>query len=86
MKTYTIDEATHHIYTVSIEHHNDFRGEINGRAVECIFRHWLKGAGYSEAYSIAVNGHYAPEDCYTDSEICYTLRNLLGDGANYDNL
>lgn len=82
MKTFTIDEAIHHIYTVAIEHHNDFRGEINGRAVECIYRHW-KG---SEWYDIAVNGHYAPADCYTDSEIRYTLRNLLGDGANYDNL
>lgn len=82
MKTYTIEEAIHHIYTVAIEKHKDFRGEINGRAVECIFRRCIT----IESYSIAVNGHYAPENCYTDSEICYTLRNLLGDGADYDNL
>ena len=82
MKAYTIDEAIHHIYTVAIEKHDDFRGEINGRAVECIYRHWMA----REWYEIAVNGHYAPCDCCTDSEICYTLRNLLGDGANYDNL
>ena len=82
MKTFTIDEAIHHIYKVAIEKHNDFRGEINGRAVECIYRHWRA----HEWYDIAVNGHYAPEDCSTDSEICYTLRNLLGDGADYDNL
>lgn len=82
MKTHTIDEAISYIYTVAIEKHDDFRGEINGRAVECIYRHWLT----NEWYEIAVNGHYAPEDCHTDSEIRYTLRNLLGDGADYDNL
>ena len=82
MKTYTIEEAIHHIYTVAIEKHNDFRGEINGRAVECV----ASGSVLHLEYWITVNGHAAPAPCERDSEICYTLRNLLGDGANYDNL
>lgn len=56
MKTYTIAEAIHHIYTVAIEQHNDFRGEINGRAVECV----ASGSVLHLEYWITVNGHAAP--------------------------
>ena len=80
--TYTIGEAINHIYTVAIERHESFRGEINGRAVECV----ASGSVLHLEYWITVNGHAAPAPCDTDSQICYTLRNLLGDGCDYDNL